>query len=58
MNSECCVEGKLQRFVALLRFGAVRLVTLTGGLLMLSLVHKLGRLKLWSMIAGFVATQN
>lgn len=44
--------------MALLHFGAVRLVTLTGGLLMLSLVHKLGRLKLWSMIAGFVATQN
>lgn len=58
MNAEGCVEEKLQRFVARLHFEAVRLVTLAGGLLMLSLVHKLGRLELLCMIVRFVAIQN
>ena len=48
MNAESCTEEKLLRFVAQLHFEAVRLVTSAGGLLRLSLVHKLGRLELLS----------
>ena len=57
MYAEGCGEGKLQRFEAELHLEAVRLATSTGGPSMLSLVHKLGHLELWSMIAHFVAVQ-
>lgn len=58
MDSEGCVEGKSPRFAAGLHSEAVRLATLAGGLLRLSLVHKLGGLEILSMISHSVAIQN
>lgn len=55
MNAEGCVEGKSLKFVVWLHFEAVRLATLAGELLMLSLVHKLGRLELLGVVVRFVA---
>ena len=58
MNAEGCVEGKSPRFAAGLHSEAVRLATLVGGLLLLSLVHKLGCLEIPRMIFHSVAIQN
>lgn len=58
MDSEGCVEGKSPRFAAGLQSEAVRLATLAGGLLRLSLVRKLGGLEILSMISHSVAIQN
>ena len=57
MNAEDCVEGKSRRFVVRLHLEAVRLATLAGGLLMLSLVHKLVCLEL-GVVAQVVAIQK
>lgn len=58
MDSEGCVEGKSPRFAAGLHSEAVRVATLAGGLLRLSLVHKPGGLEIPSMISHSVVIQN
>ena len=57
MNAEDCVEEKSRRFVVRLHLEAVRPATLAGGLLMLSLVHKLACLEL-GVVAQAVAIQK
>ncbi len=58
LNAEGCVEGKSPRLVVRLHSEEIPLATLAGGLLVLSLVHKPGRLELSGVIARFLVIQN